>query len=80
MASSGWYKVFLAGIKYLLLVVYKVLPVYSPHAQDLEPVSSSLRAEITHLPPFLGTIGYTVVFSLLLYLLTVAALRKRRLI
>lgn len=80
MTNTGWYKATLAAIKYLLLIAYKVLPVYSPHAEDFASVASSLRIESGHLLPFLWTSLYATVFSVLLYLLTVTTLRKRRLI
>jgi ABC-type transport system involved in multi-copper enzyme maturation permease subunit len=80
LAESDIYKSFLAAIKYGLLIIYKVLPVYSPFQAEFSSVEQSLRVESVHLLPFLWTALYAATFSTLLFLLTAWALRNRRLI
>ncbi len=80
MTDLSWYKALLASIKYLLLIAYKLLPVYSPYAEEFAYVASSLRAEASHLAPFLWTGVYTATFAGLLFLLTASVLGRRRLI
>jgi len=80
LATSGLHTAFLGGVKYGLLIVYKVLPVYSPYQDAFAAVASSLRADGSHFAALAWTLLYTIVFSALLYLLAAMALRKRRLI
>ena len=80
LAESDIYRSFLAATKYGLLIVYKVLPVYSPFQEEFASVEQSLRVESVHLLPFFWTALYAATFSTLLFLLTVWALRNRRLI
>lgn len=79
MASAGWYKGLIRGIEALLALVYRVLPIYDPYGDAVAAVATSFRVESSHLLPLLWTTAYTAAFAALLFVLTLAALRRKRL-
>ena len=74
------YKALLAAIQQGLYFVYAVLPSYVPFPEAVARVQASYRVETGDLGTLLLCLVYSLVLSALLFLLAVAALRRRRLI
>lgn len=80
LVESGVYRVLLGAAEQALYACYSILPIYTPFPQTVARIEASYRLASGDVWSLLWTIAYTLVLAALLYLLSLAALRRRRFI
>lgn len=80
IVESGLYQALLGSVKQVLYMCYLVLPIYTPFPEEVGRIEASYRLESGDVRFLLWSVAYTLALTALLYFLSIAALRRRRLI